>query len=73
LFDIEHTEPEGSCNTSVSPMNKADSDRIHHLCSLIVKEQDRAKFLSLAEELNQILEAHEERLKILNPREQPGD
>jgi hypothetical protein len=47
----------------VSPMNKADSDRIHQLCSLIVKEQDRAKFLSLAEELNQILEAHEERLK----------
>jgi len=54
-------------------MNKADSDRIHQLCSLIVKEQDRAKFISLAEELNQILEAHEERLKTGAWSEQPGD
>jgi hypothetical protein len=54
-------------------MNKVDSDRIHHLCSLITQEQDRAKFLSLVEELNQILEAHEGRLKIGRPSGQPGD
>jgi hypothetical protein len=54
-------------------MNKADSDRIHQLCSLIAQEQDREKFLSLVQELNHILETHEERLNIGNPRQQPGD
>jgi len=43
-------------------MKKADSDRIHELCSLIAVEQDRQKFLELVEELNRILGAKEERL-----------
>lgn len=54
-------------------MNKADSERIHQLCSLIAQEQDRAKFLSLVEELNHILETHDERLRTGKLREQPGD
>jgi hypothetical protein len=54
-------------------MNKADTDRIHQLCSLIAQEQDRAKFLTLVEELNRILEAKEERFKIGKSCEQPGD
>jgi hypothetical protein len=44
-------------------MNKADSDRIHELCSLIAVEQDRHRFLKLVEELNRILGAKEERLQ----------
>jgi hypothetical protein len=48
-------------------MKKADSDRIHELCSLIAVEQDRAKFLRLVEELNHILEAKEERLQHKQP------
>jgi hypothetical protein len=43
-------------------MNKADSDRILELCSLITVEQDHNKFLDLVKELNRILEAKEERL-----------
>ena len=44
-------------------MNKADSERIHELCSLIAVEQDRQKFLELCEELNRILGAKRERLE----------
>jgi hypothetical protein len=44
-------------------MNKAESDRIHELCSLIAVEQDRAKFIELVEELNRMLEAKGERLQ----------
>jgi hypothetical protein len=44
-------------------MNKADSDRIHELCSLIAVEQDRHKFLQLCEELNRILDVKRERLQ----------
>jgi hypothetical protein len=44
-------------------MNKADSDRIHELCSLIAVEQDRQKFLQLCEELNRILGVKRERLQ----------
>jgi len=51
-------------------MNKADSDRIHELCSLIVLEQDRQKFLHLVEELNAILIAQDERLKTKEPDKQ---
>jgi hypothetical protein len=36
-------------------MNKADSERIRELCSLIEKEHDPQKFLHLVEELNNIL------------------
>jgi hypothetical protein len=36
-------------------MNKAESDRIHELCSLIAVEQDHKKFQGLVEELNRIL------------------
>jgi hypothetical protein len=44
-------------------MNKADSDRIHELCSLIAVEQDRQQFLQLCEELNRILGVKRERLE----------
>jgi len=44
-------------------MNKAESDRIHELCSLIAVEQDRHKFLQLCEELNRILAVKRERLQ----------
>jgi hypothetical protein len=44
-------------------MNKADSDRIHELCSLIAVEQDRYKFLQLCEELNRVLAVKRERLQ----------
>lgn len=54
-------------------MNKADSDRIHQLCSLIAQEQDRKTFLDLVEELNRILEAKEARLGVGKPGEQRGD
>ena len=51
-------------------MNKADSDRIHELCSLIALEQDRQEFLHLVEELNAILIAKDERLKTKEPDKQ---
>jgi hypothetical protein len=44
-------------------MNKADSDRIHQLCSLIAVEQDRVRFLHLVEELNAILATQDESLQ----------
>jgi hypothetical protein len=44
-------------------MNKADSDRIHELCSLIAVEKNRHKFLILVEELNRILAAKDDRLQ----------
>ena len=48
-------------------MKKADSDRIHELCSIIAVEQDREKFLKLVEELNRILEAKDEQLQRNQP------
>jgi hypothetical protein len=48
-------------------MNKADSDRIHELCSLIALEQDHTKFLALVEELNHILSSKEASLQEKNP------
>jgi hypothetical protein len=48
-------------------MNKADSDHIHELCSLIAVEQNRQKFLRLVEELNRILAAKNERLQKQEP------
>ena len=48
-------------------MNKADSDRIHELCSLIAVEQNRQRFLKLVEELNRILGAKKERLQDNQP------
>lgn len=44
-------------------MNKADSERIHELCSLIAVEKDRRKFLTLVEELNRILAAKDDSLR----------
>jgi hypothetical protein len=44
-------------------MNKADSDHIQELCSLIAVEKDRSRFLALVEELNRILAAKDERLQ----------
>jgi hypothetical protein len=44
-------------------MNKAESDRIHELCSLIAIEKDRPTFLALVEELNGILAAKDHRLQ----------
>ena len=48
-------------------MNKEDSERIHELCSLIEKEQDREKFLILIKELNQILNAKTAHLRDSKP------
>ncbi|MHB8215113.1 MAG: hypothetical protein ACYDDS_03445 [Candidatus Sulfotelmatobacter sp.] len=44
-------------------MNKADSDRIQQLCSLIAVEKNRSRFLALVEELNAILAAKDDRLQ----------
>jgi hypothetical protein len=44
-------------------MDKADSERIQQLCSLIAVEKNRHKFLALVEELNRILAAKDSRLK----------
>lgn len=41
-------------------MNKAQSDRIHELCSRIATEQDHKKFLTLVEELNRVLTSHDQ-------------
>jgi hypothetical protein len=55
-------------------MNKADSDRIHELCSLIAIEQDRQKFLELVKELNRILGKKEARLdNQLHDKEDDGN
>jgi hypothetical protein len=54
-------------------MNKAESDRIHELCSLIAVEKDRHKFLTLVEELNGILAAKDDRLQKIQPdSHEPG-
>jgi len=50
-------------------MNKADSDRIHELCSLIAVEQNHQRFLKLVEELNRILGAKEEKLQDKQPND----
>jgi hypothetical protein len=63
VFDIEHTEQGECCNTSASPMNKADSDQIHDLCSRIAEERDRKVFQKLVEELNRILSVQDQRLQ----------
>jgi hypothetical protein len=44
-------------------MNKADSDRFQELCSQIAVEQDRARFLKLVTELNNILSESESQLR----------
>ena len=54
-------------------MNKADSDRIHELCSLIAVEQNREKFLRLVEELNRILSAHGTRFQNSAPDDHEND
>jgi hypothetical protein len=54
-------------------MNKAESDRIHELCSLIAVEQDRQKFLQLCEELNRILAVKRERLQNNKLSDEMGD
>lgn len=51
-------------------MNKADSDRIHDLCSLIATEQNHKRFQALVEELNRILSDKDERLQHKDPGEQ---
>lgn len=42
---------------------KSDNARIHELCCLIAVEQDQQKFLTLVDELNQLLDADDQRLK----------
>jgi hypothetical protein len=46
-------------------MNKADTERIRELCSLIATEKDRHKFQALVEKLNRILEAMVSMLPVL--------
>jgi hypothetical protein len=41
--------------------------RIKELCGLIGTEQDRRKFLELVNELNQLLEAQDQKLKLPSP------
>jgi hypothetical protein len=53
-------------------MNKAQSDRIHELCSQIATEQDHKKFLTLVQELNRILSAHDQSLQDLSEKQQSG-
>ncbi|MGA8618992.1 MAG: hypothetical protein WB660_10815 [Candidatus Sulfotelmatobacter sp.] len=50
-------------------MNKAESDRIHELCTHIAVEQDHKKFLALVEELNRILSAQDLHLQGNKPRD----
>ena len=66
-FDIEHTLYSEYCNTSASPMNQSDSDRIQEVCSQIAVEQDRQKFLKLVQELNRLLSAKDGRLQDNEP------
>jgi len=42
---------------------KSENARIHELCCLIAVEQDQQKFLKLVDELNQLLEVDDQRLK----------
>jgi len=42
---------------------KSDNARIHELCCLIAVEQDQQKFLKLVDELNQLLDGDDQRLK----------
>jgi hypothetical protein len=49
-------------------LSKAQSDRIHELCSRISVEQDREKFLNLVKELNRLLGASD-----LAPRKSEPD
>jgi hypothetical protein len=44
-------------------MNKAESDRIHELCSSIAVEQHHKKFTALVEELNRVLSTQNHRLQ----------
>jgi hypothetical protein len=71
-FDIEHTDCGGGCNTAFR-MNKAESERIHQLCSRIVAEQDQQEFLKLCEELNRMLSTKHERLQSGKTGSQEGD
>lgn len=54
-------------------MNHAESNRIHELCSLIEKEQDQQKFLSLVKELNKILSQKETRLRTKEAEDEVRD
>ena len=63
MFDIEHTKSVKAAILCRITMNKAQSDRVHELCSLIEKEQDQGKFLDLIKELNEILSEKEARLR----------
>lgn len=51
-------------------MNRAESDRIHELCSKIAVERDHKKFLALVEELNRILTAHDHNFESGIPEKQ---
>jgi len=49
---------------------KSDNFRIHELCCLIATEQDQQKFLKLVDELNQLLDADDQRLKDVHAQNQ---
>lgn len=53
-------------------MNKAESDKIHELCSRIAVEPDHAKFLALVEELNRILSARGKSSENSAPKQNNG-
>ena len=54
-------------------MNKAESDRIHELCSLIAVERDHKRFQTLVEELNSLLSAKDERFQDKKRRGKESD
>jgi len=48
---------------SRGPMTPDERERMHILCERIAKEQDSDKFVKLVQELNDLLEHKEQRLK----------
>jgi hypothetical protein len=44
-------------------MKPDERERMYQLCAMIEKEQDRARFLELIKELNDLLERKEHRLE----------
>jgi hypothetical protein len=55
MYEIEHTKHTRDWHTAAFTMDQSKSDRVRQLCSLIQTEKDQEKFLSLVQELNQLL------------------
>jgi hypothetical protein len=44
-------------------MKQEERERMHQLCAMIEKEQNRERFLQLIQELNELLQRKEHRLE----------